>query len=479
MTSMTSKGKVLAMCFFVGSATGDILAQAGDWTTGPGGNSSRDCLSTQFAPSENILLWQGSLPAIVAQQAVIEGNTVVMARITSFTIPTGTTIVAHDLHTGAQLWDTQLPYTPPDDWRSRVSAIRDGQVYATRAGNTNLAPLYALDVNNGSILWESEDLIDESTTEGLAFTSNGDLIVGNFYNVMRINKSDGTTMWQTPRSCPTTNGCLVSAFGNTGYFWQASGQGPIVTAIDLATGTVMYSSSGIGGGVIQQLGLFVGPDGTVYAPRSQNNVITDFLVALEDTGTALIEKWSVPLGYIPFGTMGVGPDGSVYSYQTDNGNNLFTILRIDPITGDIVDTSIPLAFGFPMQPRMAIDAAGNVFVTNGSFPSGALFALNADLTLRWSTNIPNVNIGGPAIGQDGILIVCGVGTDVRAYQTELPQIPGDLNGDGVVDTNDLLLLFASWGPCANCKLPGDCPADLNDDCTVNTIDLLLLFANWG
>jgi hypothetical protein len=27
----------------------------------------------------------------------------------------------------------------------------------------------------------------------------------------------------------------------------------------------------------------------------------------------------------------------------------------------------------------------------------------------------NVNVGGPALGQNGILVVCGVGTDVRAY----------------------------------------------------------------
>lgn len=54
--------------------------------------------------------------------------------------------------------------------------------------------------------------------------------------------------------------------------------------------------------------------------------------------------------------------------------------------------------------------------------------------------------------------------------------PGDLNGDGVVDTSDLLILFANWGPCDNCD---DCSADLNGDCVVNTSDLLLLFSNWG
>ena len=57
-----------------------------------------------------------------------------------------------------------------------------------------------------------------------------------------------------------------------------------------------------------------------------------------------------------------------------------------------------------------------------------------------------------------------------------PDNPSDLNGDGVVNTIDLLLLFANWGSCADC---GDCPADLDNDCSVSTSDLLVLFSNWG
>ena len=62
--------------------------------------------------------------------------------------------------------------------------------------------------------------------------------------------------------------------------------------------------------------------------------------------------------------------------------------------------------------------------------------------------------------------------------TNIITIPvfADLDGNGTVDTNDLLILLASWGPCADCN---DCPADLNDDCSVSTADLLLLFSNWG
>ena len=52
-------------------------------------------------------------------------------------------------------------------------------------------------------------------------------------------------------------------------------------------------------------------------------------------------------------------------------------------------------------------------------------------------------------------------------------LTGDINGDGVVNTADLLLLLAAWGDC-----PG-CPEDLDGDGVVNTADLLTLLANWG
>lgn len=53
---------------------------------------------------------------------------------------------------------------------------------------------------------------------------------------------------------------------------------------------------------------------------------------------------------------------------------------------------------------------------------------------------------------------------------------GDLDGDGQVNTIDLLILFANWGPCDSCN---NCHADLNGNCTVNTGDLLILLSNWG
>ena len=52
------------------------------------------------------------------------------------------------------------------------------------------------------------------------------------------------------------------------------------------------------------------------------------------------------------------------------------------------------------------------------------------------------------------------------------SIPGDVNGDGVVNVEDLLLLLAAWGPCEGC------PEDINGDGVVNVEDLLTLLGNW-
>jgi len=53
-------------------------------------------------------------------------------------------------------------------------------------------------------------------------------------------------------------------------------------------------------------------------------------------------------------------------------------------------------------------------------------------------------------------------------------IPGDIDGDGDVDTSDLLALLADWG-CSG----EDCVGDVDGDGDTDTSDLLMLLANWG
>ena len=49
----------------------------------------------------------------------------------------------------------------------------------------------------------------------------------------------------------------------------------------------------------------------------------------------------------------------------------------------------------------------------------------------------------------------------------------DVDEDGVVDFNDLILVLAAWGVCPAC------PEDLNEDGVVDFADVLLVLSAWG
>ena len=55
-------------------------------------------------------------------------------------------------------------------------------------------------------------------------------------------------------------------------------------------------------------------------------------------------------------------------------------------------------------------------------------------------------------------------------------IQGDVNGDGVVNISDLLIMISQWGQCPD---PSNCTADVNGDGYVNITDLLIAIGNWG
>ncbi len=56
-------------------------------------------------------------------------------------------------------------------------------------------------------------------------------------------------------------------------------------------------------------------------------------------------------------------------------------------------------------------------------------------------------------------------------------LPGDTNGDGVVNVDDLVAVILGWGACPT--PPGRCPGDVNHDGGVNVDDLTVVILNWG
>jgi len=70
---------------------------------------------------------------------------------------------------------------------------------------------------------------------------------------------------------------------------------------------------------------------------------------------------------------------------------------------------------------------------------------------------------------DGSVIEAAVdGVELLNVDCTPTTVPGDVNGDGVVDFDDLLGLLSAWGPCAGC------PADLDGNGFVDFDDLLTL-----
>ncbi len=63
--------------------------------------------------------------------------------------------------------------------------------------------------------------------------------------------------------------------------------------------------------------------------------------------------------------------------------------------------------------------------------------------------------------------------ELQIVATADTQLPGDVDGDGVVGVTDLLALIAAWGPCEGCA------EDLNNDGVVNVTDILEVIGNWS
>ena len=80
---------------------------------------------------------------------------------------------------------------------------------------------------------------------------------------------------------------------------------------------------------------------------------------------------------------------------------------------------------------------------------------------------------GSLAGRLSVVIGKGRPVGVALFQEGVAACPGDCNGDGHVDTEDMLQLLGNWGPCTECQ------EDLDDDGQVGVSDLLSVLSYWG
>ena len=450
----------------VGVTAALLVSAAGaqDWPNA-GGNSQRNGLTSEVGPTGPDLLWSGGASSLISWQPVISGDRVFVVRQTNFVpsnVPNDSPVICYELDTGVELWRRSIPFDT-GDWTTWIAGAADGKVYVGRSGNGSSVNdvLYALNETDGSTLWTSQDQVSAGFYDGVVFAPNGDLIVADFRNITRIDHTDGSTVWRVQRLCSVSGTCGGALLGDRIYVADAVFGGTEVVAFDLSSGAELYTSPVMTGFTVQQTPM-VGPEGTVYLTRTQNNMATDFMYAFEDTGAALVERWNTAAAWITNSELAADQQG-VYMLEPD-----LSVTKRAATDGTMLAQSAPLNFGTTRSPRMALDAAGKLYVSNGGFANGRLYALNADLSASWDVGVTNINIGGPAIGRDGTLIVGGNSTQFRAYRSEPAACLGDiaddfgtLGADGQVSFGDFLALLGLIGPCPG-GTPG-CTGDIADD----------------
>ncbi|MEW6742932.1 MAG: PQQ-binding-like beta-propeller repeat protein [Planctomycetota bacterium] len=395
-------------------------ALAGDWTNS-GGNEGRNGLTDEIGPPTPTRAWSGGRSSLIAWHPVTEGRRTFMVRQPRWPYeqPHDAYVVAMDLITGQELWAVELPYRT-GDWIPWIAGVAGGKVYSSRSGNgaSVSAPMYALNAEDGQVVWVSADETDAGAYDGVVFAPDGDLLVASFMDIWRLDSDTGITVWHNTRLGSVSGTCGGARFEDAFYVADAAPGGHVLVRYDVETGARLYESPVMTGFTIQNTPM-TGPDGTVYLNRAQVNPAVDFYYAFADDGTQFIEKWRLAGNGGAAAEFGIGPDGSVYVITPGP-----RLARVDPDTGTVLAETAVLG-GFS-KARIAIDVYGTVYLSNGAFSTGRLYAYSRYLTPLWDVADANINIGGPSLGEFGTLVVCGVGTDVRAYR--LPDAAGRRRG---------------------------------------------------
>ncbi|MFO0827762.1 MAG: PQQ-binding-like beta-propeller repeat protein [Phycisphaerales bacterium] len=438
----------------------------GDWSN-LGGNACRNGLVAATGPDAAALRWSGGPSSLIAWNPSIEGDRMFVVRQTGFVpsgVPNESKVYAIRVSTGQVLWSYAVPFVT-GDWTTNVYGVANGKVFVGRGGNGSSAsaPVYCLDAVTGGLLWTSAEEVATGAYDGVVFAENGDPIFATHLYVRRVRALDGTTAWNTVRSCSVSGDCGPAASGNSVYIDEVAAGGQIISRLDIDTGARLYSSA-VMPGFLSQNTPMCGPNGLVFYARTQSNLAVDYFYAWQDTGAGFEFLWKESAIAGAGCQHGITADGGVLMLSTNKH-----LQKRDQLTGALLaETAIDVTASIT-QSHVAVDGQGRIYYGNGGFP-GTIFSFNPDLTLRWSVAVPNLNQGGPVIASDGTLVVAGSGTDIRAYYTEPACAAADLDCDGVVGPQDLAILLGAWGTA---------DGDVNGDRTTDSTDLGLLLGAWG
>jgi hypothetical protein len=203
-----------------------------------------------------------------------------------------------------------------------------------------------------------------------------------------------------------------------------------------------------------------GPDGNIYVGDMSQTGIMRF----DGTTGAFIDLFATTGGPQFGGNAQLAfRDGVLYVLRLGSGD----LLRFDAETGAYIDLFID--FTDDEFPPNAVDVAWG--------PDGMIYALllSTQQSLHRHDAVTGAFVdvlleGSPLDFTWGLAIVATPDDD------PMPD-PGDVNGDGAVDVDDVVAVVLAWGPCG--PSPDPCPADLDGSGTVDIDDLVLVVLAWS
>lgn len=392
---------------------------------------------------------------------------------------------------GTQVWGemgVQPSMTGGTIGQIRVEGTSDGNV-AVGWFNGADARVVKLD-SEGNELWGTD--IGPAPAGGFTVSdliasdapgANGEVIVlmttmGAFFDPRHIYAqkldADGNTMWTSPTPIFTDSSIQI-AYLPTGV---ADGVGGMVMAwyqtdplqvraqrVD-ADGLIQFAA---GGATVSTnaMQLRVDPSAAFDATTNETYVFWPELDTFQNAIGVYGQKFDAA-GERQWGDDGAvvhNANGEITQVRTllhDDGAQVYFAERLSPsnqrLLGALVDTD-------GGAPSLTIDVFEVSTADSSKSRLAALTNASNQAVLVWQDGRSgNDDLYAQNINADGTL------GPVESGPT------GDLNGDGVVNVADLLILLANWG---NCPSSGSCTGDLNDDGIVNVADMLILLANWG
>ncbi|MBC8309847.1 MAG: hypothetical protein H8E83_04955 [Planctomycetes bacterium] len=219
------------------------------------------------------------------------------------------------------------------------------------------------------------------------------------------------------------------------------------------------------------LGLIVEPNYYEDVDNSNNTVASDntFQKVTAPSNDNCEDAVVVELGDTEFSTLYASTDGADHPECEESGD------------GGVTVNDIWYAFVSPSSGTLTastcdqVDYDSDLVLYSGSCDTSVLVACNDDGTGCGSYS--SLLEAPVQQGSSYLLRVGGwnnnsAGTGTLSLTIET-SVSGDINGDGTVDVEDLLLLIASWGS------DGSDGTDLDGNGVVDVQDALILIANWG